>query len=235
MIRPSNRATWLDMSDTSAANMTASSGLVSKVLNKFGNGNNVQQNTSSAQPKNNVATQNGLPVLRFAHDGAANDFMVFDSNDVFDEPFTIFLVAQSNTTAAVQGLIGRQVGSSLGSYVTRRESDGGVFNSFLFGTGGSSQAANTSNNNANIHNIYFQNGGALNYAINNGAFNTGAVRSGYDNTTTNLAAIGASNGSGSNPMDGWIGEVIVYNAILTTSEITQINQYLSRKWGIAIS
>lgn len=237
MIEPASCQAWFDMSDISAANMTSSGGLVNKILNKTGSGNNIQQGTSSAQPKNNTLTYNGLPVLEFGHDGILNDFMNFDSNEAGDTPFTVFVVGLNRGGGSgPQAFIGRQTAAINGQWVIRRESSGGVFNAFGYGAGaGSSQAAKAGNNNANIHNVTFASGQGITYRLNNDSPATGAVRSGQDNDVLTGLALGAANPAGGNPLNGWIGEIIIYNKVLSASQITQINQYLSRKWGIAIS
>lgn len=237
LIEPGSCQAWFDMSDISTASMTSSGGLVNKILNKTGSGNNIQQGTSSAQPKNNTRTLNGLPVLEFAHDGTRNDFMVFDNNNPLDAPFTVFVVGQSDQTyaGADQGFIGRQTAAIAGQWVLLRNGNFPIYQSYLFGSGGDSGSAQPSNNNANIYTVNFADGDRLRFQLNNNTATQGNIRSGYDNAVATPLAIGASNGSAGAPLDGIIAEVIIYNKVLSASQITQINQYLSRKWGIAIS
>ena len=219
--------------------MTASSGLVSFVTNSINNGNNLQQATSSAQPKNNTRTLNGRAVLEFAHDGTRNDIMIFDSNDTVDQPFTVFLVGQSDQSVAGvdQGFIGRQTSAIAGQWVLLRNGNFSIFQSYLFGTGGDSGSTQPSNNNANIFTVWFQDGDKLNFKLNNNTATQGATRSGYDNTNTTKLAIGGSNGNsnGAASLDGIIAEVIICNTVLTADIVAGVNKYLSNKWGIAIS
>lgn len=233
----SSLTVWLDMSDLST--MTSSGGLVSKVLNKSGTGNNIQQATSSAQPKNNTRTLNGLPVLEFAHDGTRNDIMIFDNNDPVDQPFTVFVVGQSdqNVAGIDQAFIGRQTSAISGQWVLLRNGNFAIFQSYLFGTGGDSGSTQPSNNNANIFTVWFQDGDRLNFKLNNNTATQGSVRSGYDNSVATKLAIGGGNGNSNAAasLDGIIAEVIIYNRVLSTNEILFINRYLSNKWGIAIS
>lgn len=235
MIRPSYCRAWFDMSDNSAANMTSSGGLVSKVMNKVGNGNNLQQVTSSAQPKNNTRTQNGLPVLEFAHDGTANDYMTFDLNTPMSVPFTVFVVAALDATNN-QSILSRQTSATAGQWTLVKNGGFAIFQTYGFGSGGvAAGAVKTFTANPAIHTVTLAEGSTLKYQLNNDTIATdGTVLSGYNNSVATSLNLGASP-SGINPIDGWIGEVIIYNAILTTSEITQVNQYLSRKWGITIS
>jgi hypothetical protein len=226
---------WIDAAD--ASTITSSGGLVSKIINKVGSGNNVQQLTASAQPKNNTRTLSGLPVLEFAHDGTRNDFMVFDNNDPLDAPFTVFCLGQSdqNYTASGQSFMGRQTGAASGQWVLLRNGDFPIFQTYLFGSVGDSGGIQTSNNNANIHTISFLDGGRLNYKLNNNTAVQGSIASGYNNAVATPLAIGASNDTLGAPLDGIIAEVVIYNRVLTDSEIINVNRYLANKWGIAIS
>ena len=227
---------WFPMNDQTK--MTSLSGLVQEIVNSIGTGNNVKQLTTSAQPKNNTRTLNGFPVLEFAHDGTRNDFMTFNSNDPLDAPFTVFVVGQSdqNYAGSDQGFIGRQTAAIAGQWVLLRNGNFVIFQSYLFGESNlDSGASRVSNSNPNIHTVTFENGDRLKFKLNNDASAQGNIRSGYDNAVATPLAIGASNGSGGAPLDGIIAEIIIYNKVLSASQITQINQYLSRKWGIAIS
>lgn len=235
LVEPSSCVAWFDMSDTSSANMTSSSGLVSKVLNKAGTNNNLQQATTSAQPKNNTRTLNGLPVLEFAHDGTTNDFMVFDLNNPVDAPFTLFAVSQVDSTGN-QTIIGRQTSSISGQWTLVKNGGFPIFQTYAFGASGpSSGTTKVYNSNPNIHCVKLAEGSALEYSLNNDTPNIApVVLTGYDNSVATSLNLGASPG-GTNSLDGAIAEVIIYNKVLSASQITQINQYLSRKWGITIS
>jgi hypothetical protein len=226
---------WIDAADTST--ITSSGGLVGKIINKVGSGNNVQQLTASAQPKNNTRTLNGLPVLEFAHDGTRNDFMVFDNNDPLDAPFTVFCLGQSdqNYAGSDQAFMGRQTGAVPGQWTLLRNGNFAIFQTYLFGIGGDSGATQTSNNNANIYTVHFLDGDRLKFKLNNNTATQGSIRSGYNNAVATPLAIGASNNTLGAPLDGIIAEVIIYNRVLTDSEIINVNCYLANKWGIAIS
>ena len=227
---------WFPMNDRTK--MTSLSGLVQEIVNSMGTGNNVKQLTTSAQPKNNTRTLNGLPVLEFAHDGTRNDFMTFNSNDPLDAPFTVFVVGQSdqNYAGSDQAFMGRQTAAIAGQWVLLRNGNFPIFQSFLFGESNlDSGASRVSNSNPNIHTVTFENGDRLKFKLNNDAGAQGAIRSGYNNAVATPLAIGASNGSGGAPLDGIIAEIIICNGVLTTEVIAGVNRYLSNKFGITIS
>jgi hypothetical protein len=201
------------------------------VLNLSGNKIGLSQTVSSSRPQTGIETHNGLNVASF--DGTR--FLNFADNTAGDIPFTVFVVGLNEAGGAnPQAFIGRQTAAINGQWVIRRESGGGVFNTFGFGIAGSSQAAKTGNDNANIHNITFADGQGITYRLNNDSPSTGVVRTGQDNDITTGLCLGAANETGGNPLIGWIGEVIIYTGVLSASEIAMVNYYLATKWGITI-
>lgn len=223
---------WVDAADTQT--ITAVSGAVSAIRNKANSQLTLTQGTGSKQPTTGSRTQNGLNVLDF--DGTT-DYMVFSANTLLSSPFTLFVVAQYDTSTNLMGLIGRQTSSIAGQFCLRKESSGFIFNTFAFGSGSlSSQVAKSGDSSTTIHCVYFQDGGQINYSLNNGSFSTGTARSGYDNAVSTPLGLGcADTASPSNTLDGFVGEVIIYNRILTVGEIIKINRYLANKWGIIIN
>ena len=67
--------------------------------------------------------------------------------------------------------------------------------------------------------------------VNNGTPNSNAVASG-SHTYTSLFARTAA---GAVPIDGDIAEVLIYDRSLSDTEIAQVENYLSSKWGITLS
>ena len=222
---------WIKFSDTST--ITASGSDIVSVYNKSGNGNNASQSVSGNRPKTGLATLNSLNVASFT--AASTHLLNFLYNTPVNVPFTIFIVGQSNNTANIQNFIGRRFGNTAGEFVVRREANGGVFNSFGYGSGGlASQASRPSDNNANIHTVTLGDNIALTYSTNNAAASVGTARVGYNNTLTTTLSIGASNSTGSLPLDGYIAEIITFDRILSAEETNLVNQYLSTEYNIAI-
>lgn len=87
---------WLDASDTSTiTESTPGSGAVSQWDDKSGNGYNLVQATSSAQPKTGTATINSLNVLEF--DGASTQYMN-ETAAVLSSSHTLFAVYEWNSS-----------------------------------------------------------------------------------------------------------------------------------------
>jgi len=224
---------WIKFSDTSS--IIASGSDIVSTYNKSGNGNNISQSVSGNRPKTGIVTQNGLNIASFT--AASTQFLNFAFNTPVNVPFTVFVVGKSDSTVtAIQSFIGRQTATTAGRWVLRRELSGGLFNTFGFGSGGlSSQAAFTSNDNANIHTVTLGDNIAITYRVNNTLSDWSPVaRAGYDNAVATPLVLGASNEVGISPLEGWIAEVIIYDAILSAEEIVQINEYLSTEYDITI-
>jgi len=234
-IRPSvSLQAWFDFSNTPS--IQASGNDIVSVLNLAGNGNNLSQSVSANRPETGLLTQNGLNVAKFT--AANTEFLNFAFNTPMSVPFTIFLVGKSDSSVtSVQNFIGRQTSTTPGQWTLRRETNGGVFNTFGYGTTGSSQSAFTSNNNGNIHTVTLGENIAIAYRVNNTLSGSSPVaRAGYDNNVATGLCIGAPNPTGLASLEGWIGEVIIYNGILTSDEINALNRnYLSPKWGITVA
>jgi len=229
VINPQNA--WFDFTNTRSI-QTSGNDVVS-VTNLFGNGNNLGQTISTKRPKTGTRAHNGLNVLDF--DGV-DDFLNFNSNDAADEPLTIFVVGKIDVSAKIQTFIGRQTSFVPGQIIIVKNESFNIFQAFNFGAlGASSGVALNANLNPNIHCVTFQNGSSLKYGLNTSSLSTDAAISGYDNSVATGLAIGASSNSGGFPLQGWIGEVIIYGYVLTTEQINGINRYLSTKWGIALA
>jgi len=225
----------VDSRDTSVTNITQSAGSVQAIANLANNSITVTQSSGANQPKTGLQTHNGLNVLSFS--SASVQFMNYSTNTPLNVPFTQFQVLQSNPGVNVQNFMGRQTSSIPGQWALRRETNSGVFNTFGYGTAGSSQAANASNNNANIHEVKLADNVPINYRINNVLSGTASVaRTGYNNAVDTTLALGGANGSAiGSTHDGWTGTAVTYGRILSDAEATRIRGILSRIWGVTLS
>lgn len=218
---------WLDAADSST--ITSSSSLVSSWLDKSGNKNNATQGTSTSQPKSGTRSFNGRNVLDF--DGI-NDFLNLASNNILDQPFTFFVVAQTDVINAVGTFISRQSGAESGGFSIRANGDSTNF--IAFGVGGGSTFSVVSipslNTNMNIHNISFNL--ATSYSINNGTVITAETLPNYNNAIVKSATIGAQ--SNTEYFNGAIAEIIFYSRVIGSDERLDILRYLSKKWGLTI-
>lgn len=225
---------WWDASDSST--ITHSSGSVSQITDKSGNGHTLTQGTSTAQPKINTATLNGLPVLDF--DGG--DSLVCGNNSIgrhitgvtayivmkFDSGSTQvpFSVARNDTSARRL-----ELNQYLGLlWWVHRPLDGG---SEYFNTSDTLVSTST----------YFIYSVKADYGASTGPtkqfWGQRQERNGTttNTTTSNTHSVQVKLGDAvwtSFPLDGKIAEVLVYNANHSDSDLFEIVNYLRKKWGL---
>jgi hypothetical protein len=197
-----------------------------------GNGRHATQGTSTNRPKSGTRTLNSKNVLDF--DGT-NDFLINDgiaaSYTGTSKPFTIFQVTQLDTTAGNQtswsianSSNGRpRIFPSNDVLVFRNDSDVETL----------PQITGSYNTNSQFL-TYRSSGTNLTGFINKTLILTHAYSLGT--ISLNVASIGAYRGrnfaSGVQFWNGVIGEMIYYDRELTLSEVGQVHDYLSYKWGI---
>jgi len=68
---------------------------------------------------------------------------------------------------------------------------------------------------------------------NSGVTATGTTSTTSINATSNTLGAGMATGGGDAYFTGWFAEQIVYNRVLTPSEISSVRTYLSNKWGVS--
>lgn len=234
---------WYDASVSNSLYLQTSSGLaptdnqaVQKWIDKQGAGRDANQNTGSRQPTWQSNEQNGLGVLLF--DG---------SNDVLSlNPIAWALSLPGQTTYVVvkaNALTGTP-------RVTQTNTAG--FQFFWDGqwgvetAGGRAKSANAGNTTSYIYmgqildgtqtdpDITVQNNKRLRFRINGQqqtltfSANVGTATSGAANTLF----VAADSGTGTNAFSGYIGEMMIWTRTLTSTEITQVENYLRFKWNI---
>jgi len=224
---------WYDFSNS--AYLTLASTAITQALDRSGNGNNTDvQGTAAARPTWN-GTLNGLTIASF--DGG--DFLKAPfSNPISgtDQPFTFFTVAKiaiagasyvfhlsnSGTTTPITGLQYRS-NAGLGYSVVKRD-DAALLVAPVGGTYTAGVADILTAVSPGTTATLYKNNAAVFSAQN---LDTGA-------TTINQITIGELS-NGTLLFNGSIAEILIYNRVLSTAEITQVNRYLSNKYAITIS
>jgi hypothetical protein len=156
-----------------------------------------------------------------------------------DDSYTMIAVFSLNSSSGDRNIICQTKNPSATGQVSSMNSPGsGYFRLDIAGTApASSLSTQTSTPYIGIirledtqimstSNIYF----SLNNSISNQTLNTSSL------TLSSDAFIVGGCGSISDPyeLNGYIGEVLVFDRALKTEEIDTINKYLSKKWGIAL-
>lgn len=234
-------ALWLDASDTST--ITASAGAVSQWNDKSGNGRNMSQATSAAQPITGSATQNGLNVLSF--DGS--DHMTHDagSDAITLSTLTFAIVAYDNNSTQTVSTY-RRVFSS------RRSATGAAdFQSpnFVVNKNNTTRDLAAAGNGSYSSSLTYLNQttflivGKLNssgtsVALNGGSFSTTSVNASIGTQRylrVGAGCISTSNPPGVNGNEVWNGrvmEILLFPSDLDVDSVSNLRTYLNAKWAV---
>jgi len=243
-----NLKLWLDASDT--ATISLSGNAVTQWNDKSGNGFNVTQSTSAQRPSSGINTINSKNVLTFGGDDVLQAASGADWTFLHNATgSTVFAVAiDDNTVDFEYSIFADSVGSSergcalrialdganprtLSPFVSTGGGSGTLVSLISGGTFTAGTAFYTSgiwdNSNATLANrsLWRQNGGTQ----------FGANAQDDSPTASNPAralCIGNNTNSGSYAYTGKIAEILLYSGVLTGTDVTNVNSYLSAKWGI---
>lgn len=228
---------WLDGADPST--ITISSGTsISKWADKSGNGYDFT-NSGAGQPDVHTGGIGGLNDVRFnAGQSLSNTSAPLVTGS---QPFTIFCVFDRAATATYSYLaqfIGDGAGNSPGLFLTFTDpgSENINFGAKLTGTFGSARCATSfgSYNTPYALCITYNGSGATitDYAFySSNSLQTTVVAQDLTVTST-VNVLGAFTNTGSDPLLGNIGEMIIYNRVLNSTEMAQMEAYFLAKWGV---
>ena len=236
---------WLDASDT--ASITASGGAVSQWSDKSGNARHLTQGTGANQPTTGTRTINGKNVIDF--DGT-NDWMSVPSSTALFNYLhnstggTTFVVGIVDNTAAGKTIFGTCDFSSADTGVVSDVNSSEQTNlAIVRGASGASTAIAFAVNTLTAGSAFYLTakfdggnataGNRLRESLNNCAFagaNSLTNTASTSNSTGNMT-VGA-NHNGNTNWDGVIGEIIIYEGILSDANIDSVEAYLAAKWGI---
>jgi len=210
---------WLDAADSNT--ITESSGSVSQWDDKSGNDNDVTQGTGSLQPTYQTNVQNGNNIIRW--DGG--DYMDKDPYTWPQDDITMFIVQKRSVTTASYPIFSnpREV-NRIGCHLTWSTGDG-YFDFGEWSAGGRCQWSWTGGNNWNYFTMRNEDGVGQNVWMNGTSQFSDLTTNDFANPSNYSLRIGET-------FNGDIGEIIIYNRALTTSERLQVEDYLSDKWGI---
>ena len=211
---------WWDASANST--ITSSSGLVSSLADRSGNGRNAAQSTGVNQPSLGLVNARqalvtdagkGLIAATTYTITAQSTFAVFKADSYLS--FGRVLVQESDTENAVYIplLLPNDSTYKIGSYI------GGAFRSGVAITQSAATIGESHHNGSTVT------------CVANGVSGTPYATS-LNFTPTkivlgNSAALTAA-------FSGRIGEVLMWNRALTSDEILKVRRYLASKWGIAL-
>lgn len=220
---------WLDGADTSSGSMTLTGNTVNTWKDKSGSGYNFTQTSysTSLPPLSNITT--GTGVYFGANQG------LFNTSFPFPTTYTIFAVVNQTTTSAYQYILHSPhnadfiifFGSSNGNFATFTGSGG--WNDVNVNSP-SSRIANTLNTASLVS--CTNNGTTLTPYFNAVAMTT---KNGANASATGMTLGDTDTGNARQPWLGTVGEIIIYNSVLTTSQRQSVEGYLAHKWGLQSS
>lgn len=217
---------WLDAADTGS--ISESGGSVTQWNDKSGNNYHAVQATAANQPVTGTRTLNNQNVIDFSEPAQFLDLTTYAAlRTLILQPHTTFLVGSADTTQ-FGAFIGSENASAANRYfIYLLSSDNlGFFahstaiitTPYTPGNPFVAMLGRTTDNST-----VFQ-------SLNGQVLPTAGTRS--DTIISLLLGVMATNGEFD--LDGIIGEVVIFDRELTLSEISEMETYLSGKWGIAL-
>ena len=188
--------------------------------------NNATQNVTNNKPRYVANGINGLPAVNF--DGI-DDYLNLPNGTVpyEDSPYTIFIVSSTNSLC-ICGVLGSGTsGVTYGSNSYRYDPSGFFYNYWWFQSL-STPAGSVAIKIPYIFTISYKTLDRKMYI--NGLLKSSDTPSGRVSTVINNA-VGVTNNY-SEFMNGYIGEIIIFNRSLTDTQRTDVESYLKNKWGI---
>ncbi len=186
---------------------------------------NMTQSNSSYKPIYKTNVSGGLPMLYF---NSGNSYFNIADNTVpkGNTSYTIFIVGKFDSCASSCNILtsGAASSSDLNAFQYTNSTVKNDWNS-------SSLSAAASVKDVHIYSFSYSSGSGRKIFIDG----TQAASDSANNRTST----GVSNYLGSTSpaagIDGYLGEVIIFERNLKTEERKSIEKYLSRKWGVAVS
>lgn len=210
---------WFDASD--AATITESSGSVSQWDDKSGNEYHVTQATSANQPITGTRTINGINALDF--NGSTHVLRRTGTPDM-PQPNTVFVVADADTIGNLQFVIDSGAGA-------QREVITGYGSPAKWALWAGNIPTQSSSDTVDpmIMSAFF------NAASSKMRINGTQVLSNAPIGTFRRVGISIGGSVSAASFNGLIGEILVYDNLLTDSQTADVERFLSDKWGIALS
>jgi len=215
---------WLDASD--ASTVTESSGLISEWSDKSSNNNNATQVVGADQPTYRLNDINGLNSIDFT--AVTTPYFTL-SSELELLSLTIIAVFVNTMTGAEGQILAH---STVNNQALRFDPDIGSFGRFSCNDGSSLLSFNFTSSivdTTTILKAQYEVGDDKSLLVN------GAVvaANSYDGDM-DIDQVGRLLSNVAN-MGGKLGELIVYDKILTPTESSSVDNYLANKWGVNLS
>lgn len=214
------------------ASITSTDGLVSQWNDISGNNRNAL--ALAFQPSTGLTTQNGLNVLNF------NNQVMIAPASITSNSFTYFFVGSKTNAGTASHTYSRWM-SLWNSGGTDYDNLNSIISSYTTTTqGGWTPSTWAYRNNSTIiaksHTYGLANLSVLRLSgstvtqIHNGGSATGST-SATSLNVDRLSIGGAASGVADSFLNGWVGEIVVYNTALSDADITTVSNWLKAKWN----
>lgn len=209
---------WLDAADTS---YNASTGTWA---DKSGANRNFTQAVANNRPIVSAVTQNGRTVLEF--NGTSHQLQN-GSN---------FLQIPDCTLCSVYRRLGNAFGGIISSSTSADRSPGLLIENNRGSVRGFANFSVTDINAADVFAVRVGtvNAGATTLFVNGTQIDADAASNTLDTTGT-TTSIGTYRQAAANFFNGYIGEILAYNRVLSAAERQRVERALGRKWGITVA
>ncbi len=217
---------WLDASDTSS--ITASAGKVSQWSDKSGNGRHLTQATSIYQPTTGASTQNGFNVINFNGSQSVRrtlgtltgDITVFSVFNITGQP-TYSIPALSLTYINAGRPYDRWQNASFNKI---------IIDNVDITTTATADIRSTSG--YMIHAIQYDSVNSVNRVRERkNRVQTDAITNTTAHITSNQVALVGQREDGVTSFVGNAAEILIFPSLITGTTLTDIETYLSWKWG----
>jgi hypothetical protein len=235
---------WLDAADTST--ITQSGGAVSQWTDKSANAYTFTQATAANKPSTGVDTQNGKNVLTYGTNDTLLSTAAASTWTFLHSTANTVFIALKQTTSAVDAYFLSDYGGSSGNigYTAYQENPSNLVHQATRGVPGSYVLVNKTGAStlgtaftyvtvigdpanatvANRSDVRLKQGSAIKNNVQSGAVNTSAP--------FQSLRIGDYDTGGNESMNGTMGEILIYDSILSAGNILLNQKYLAAKWGV---
>jgi len=222
--------------------VTQSSGNVSAWADQSINGNNASQSTSGSQPTLVTSSLNGQPVLRF--NGSTGQYLgIADNSSVRVTNYTIISVINPGATLSSYPIIVSRPYYASGWTSPYDSYQFGITpsgNLYAYGSISSSSNVGTISSNvvasqgpilatgsygSGVFKVYTKGSQVASTTVSNSPLS-------YNGQTANLVIGAATSNTAQLFYNGDIGEVLIYNRVLSSTEQQQAEAYLADKYGL---
>jgi hypothetical protein len=214
---------WLDAADDNVFNYSSGTA-VSQWRDKSGLNNHVNQTNTTYQPERSTST-NGKKTILFS-----SDYLITDSNILKAyTSYTKIAVVKQTSTSTNGNIIGKSTGANTTFWYGASNSIRLYHNSATILTSSIATTLNTWNILSGSFDSVLLN---ANIYVNGSSGGSATSPTVTQITTDSDVEIGGFNGAGYY-FTGEISEILIFNRVLSTTELKQVHTYLGQKWGIS--